>query len=165
MDRKIYRNAITAKEAEFLLNKDWAINETLGKEHASLTNVKDVPVINKLLEIIRKDFDFEIGGIKESYIRIETRGNGHRWHNDKGGYSADDTNTHMSWCQLGVSILLSDESEFTGGDTYYADMDFSHEENKIKSDRRQYDMCVHTSNVWHMVEPHEGSRTVLLMFI
>ena len=71
--RKIYRNAITSKDAEFLLNKDWAIDEILGKEHASLTNVKDVPVINKLLEIIRKDFDFEIGGIKESYIRIETQ--------------------------------------------------------------------------------------------
>ena len=86
-------------------------------------------------------------------------------HNDQGGYTKDDDNLHMEWCQVGVSILLSDESEFTGGDTYYADIDFSNEENKIKSDRRQYDMCAHTSDSWHMVEPHGGTRTVLLMFI
>ncbi len=154
MDRKIYRNAITTEDCN--------ISEKVGMEKSVLLKDFSDPIINALLELIREDFNFTIK--QESYIRIETRQNGHNWHIDRGTYDSK-VEGHMTWCQLGISILLSDESEFTGGDTYYADMDFSHEENKIKSDRRQYDMCVHTSDVWHMVEPHEGSRTVLLMFI
>ena len=53
-----------------------------------------------------KDFDFEINGY--SYMRIEQKTKGHEWHNAQGGYTKDDDNLHMKWCQVGVSILLSD---------------------------------------------------------
>jgi len=168
--RKIYRDAITEEEADILLLGEWAPEETFGTGHAYLINIHEgSAILTKLLEIIRADFDFEVKGVKgvkssgESYVRLETNKNGHRWHNDRGGYSMDDANLHMPWCQLGVSILLSSEDNFTGGDTYYADDD--KETNKVKADRRRYDMCVHASDVWHMVESHEGTRTVLLMFI
>ena len=40
-----------------------------------------------------------------------------------------------------------------------------HGDNKVKSDRNIYDLIVHKSDVWHMVEPNSGERIVLVFFI
>ena len=157
--RKIYRNIINEEDVNFLLDETWK-DPIFNKTGVYLNKSANVPVLNKLLEAIRKDFDFQINGY--SYMRIETRPAGHKWHNDIGVKYGNESG-HMQWCQLGVSILLSNENDFEGGDTYYGD-DINGT-NKIKSDRKQYDMCVHTSDEWHMVESHTGSRTVVLMFI
>ena len=111
------------------------------------------PIISSIIDLIREDFSFSIK--EESYFRIETKGEGHPWHVDTG------TNNHMMWCQVGISIILKDG--FTGGDTYYADDD--KETNKVKVVREKHDICVHSSDQWHMVDPHQGTRTVLIMFI
>jgi len=85
----------------------------------------------------------------------ETHKIGHKWHKDTG------TDNHMSWCQVGLSVLLT--NSFTGGLMYYADDDSG--KNKTLVKRKVGDLCVHDSSEWHMVEPHEGKRTVLLIFI
>ena len=157
--RKVYRNAIDSSEVDFLLNKEWG-EVGFNGNGALLNNVKELPLFNRLLDMIHKDFEFELK--EKSNVVIETKPAGHIWHNDKGAkYTGG--RMHMSWCQLGVSLLISNKNDFEGGNTYYADDD--KETNKIKSDRKQYDMCVHTSDEWHMVESHTGSRTVMLMFI
>jgi len=106
-------------------------------------------VINKLKEKI--DFDVK----EQSYWRIETMPNGHGWHIDTGD------NNQMTWCQVGVSILLN--GSFTGGETYYADD--AGITNVTKQERKIGDLCAHTSDEWHTVTPHKGKRTVFLMFI
>ena len=68
-------------------------------------------IVNKVITRLEKEFNFTIK--KESYWRIETKPKGHEWHTDTGA------NNHMMWCQVGVSILLT--NTFTGGETYYAD--------------------------------------------
>tara|TARA_Y100001938_G_scaffold148830_1_gene233660 strand:+ start:62 stop:487 length:426 start_codon:yes stop_codon:yes gene_type:complete len=140
--RKIYKNFITKKEANVLL-------KTLGGKIIDSKN----KITNKIVDKLKEDFDFKIK--PESYYHIEHYPSGHPWHKDTG------INNHMSWCQLGVSILLKNSS--SGGDTYYAE-DIKGT-NKIKSDRKLYDLIAHTSDEWHMVEPHEGERVVFLIFI
>ena len=151
MDRKIYRNAITQEEASVLIKNNYKGDRLLEIEN---------PIVSKLLDMIKDDFDFTLHS--KSYINSEVVKGGHAWHIDRGTYEAGKEG-HMSWCTIGVSILLSNESQFQGGDTFYGED--QNGLNKIKVDRNQYDMCVHTSDVWHMVESHEGFRHVLLMFI
>jgi len=109
------------------------------------------PTILKIINILKEHFDFVIK--PESYWRIEHKPNGHGWHVDTG------TNNHMMWCQVGCSILLTSNQEFTGGKTFYD------QENPVESKRDKYDIAAHSSDEWHMVEPHQGDRVVLLIFI
>ena len=143
--RKIYRNFINKKEVE-LLESD--VNSLFNK-----INVGDNKIIDRILSQLKEDFDFNIK--EQSYYLIEHIPKGHEWHRDTG------INNHMSWCEIGVSLLIKEP--LSGGDTYYADD--GKETNKIKVERNLYDLVAHTSNEWHMVEPHEGERKVFLMFI
>ena len=143
--RKIYRNFINKKEVE-LLESD--VNSLFNK-----INVGDNKIIDRILNQLKLDFDFSIK--EQSYYLIEHIPKGHEWHRDTG------INNHMSWCEIGVSLLIKEP--LSGGDTYYADDD--KETNKIKIERNLYDLIAHTSNEWHMVEPHKGERRVFLMFI
>ena len=140
--KKIYRNFITEEEANIL--KDLSSVKLLESDNK---------VVKKILCQLKKDFKFTIG--KESYYYTEKYPIGHPWHKDTGN------NDHMNWCEVGVSILL--EEPISGGDTYYADNIKG--SNKIKSDRKIYDLIAHTSDVYHMVEPHVGNRNVFLIFI
>ena len=142
--RKIYKNFITKEEADNQIS--------IGRCRNSIINT-DNKLISDIVNKLREDFDFEVE--EKSYWSIESRSRGHKWHRDTG------SNNHMTWCQVGVSILLKDGS--SGGETYYADDD--KETNKIKSNRELYDLIAHTSDEWHMVTPHKGNRYVLLMFI
>ena len=150
--RKVYRNFITKEEAEE------AINGFRGKGYFIDKGVKmsgkTTKLGKKILDKLKEDFKFEIN--KDSYWCIETTSPlGHLWHRDTG------TSNHMMWCQVGASLLLKDGDG--GGDTYYADDD--KETNKVKSDRKLYDLIAHTSDQWHMVEPSKGKRIVFLIFI
>lgn len=141
--RKVYENFLNKEDISFLLN---------NKERKKLKEEKP-EIINRIINHISKDFDFEIKN--ESYYVVETRKIGHKWHKDTG------SNNHMPWCQVGLSVLLT--SSFTGGLMYYADDDSG--KNKTLVKRKVGDLCVHDSSEWHMVEPHKGTRSVLLIFI
>lgn len=141
--RKVYENFLNKEDISFLLN---------DKKRKKLKEEKP-EIINRIINHISKDFDFEINN--ESYYLVETHKIGHKWHKDTG------TDNHMSWCQVGLSALLT--NSFTGGLMYYADDDSG--KNKTLVKRKVGDLCVHDSSEWHMVEPHEGKRTVLLIFI
>ena len=100
-----------------------------------------------------------------SYWRIETRPKGHEWHFDGcklvNGKFEDN---HMAWCQYGTTVLLSDPGEFTGGSIYF---EVDGEPKEVK-DHYLNGVCYTAGKfnnpVRHMVEPHQGKRTVLLMF-
>ena len=109
------------------------------------------PTILKIVSVLKEHFDFIIK--PESYWRIEHNPGGHEWHVDTG------TNNHMPWCQVGCSTLLTSNTQFTGGETFY------NKEEPIKSERDLYDIVAHSSDEWHMVTPHTGNRVVLLLFI
>ena len=140
--RKIYRSIITKEEAEILKKL----------ENARLLETQN-SVIKKIVNKLKEDFNFTIK--EKSYSYIEKYPRGHGWHIDTGNEG------HMQWCEVGASILL--EEPKSGGDTYYGD-DINGT-NKVKSDRNLYDLIAHTSDEYHIVEPHEGNRTVFLLFI
>ena len=139
--RKIYHSFITKEE---VISLESCKREVLGNNNKVL-----VKILNKL----KKDFDFSVK--KESYCLMEHMPGGHQWHRDVG------VSNHMSWCEVGISILIKEP--ISGGNTYYADDD--KETNKTKIERGLYDLIVHTSDEWHMVEPHKGKREVFLIFI
>jgi hypothetical protein len=143
--RKKYSNFINEDEKENLLSNFFPSRHKLK----SINN----NVINKIIAKIKEDFDFEIKN--ESYLLIEQNSDGHKWHLDTGNHN------QMSWCQIGISMLLSEPNET--GITYYAED--GRGTNKTKIDRNVFDLLVHTSDEWHMVTPNNNNRTVLLMFI
>tara|TARA_R110001592_G_scaffold33581_5_gene116245 strand:- start:3324 stop:3773 length:450 start_codon:yes stop_codon:yes gene_type:complete len=148
--RKIYKNFL--KEDEVNIITDFYKSKMGGGLTLKINNNKH-EVLDSIINKLKDDFLFEVKS--QSYWRLESRQSGHPWHRDTG------SNNQMPWCQVGVSILLKKGN--SGGETYYADDD--KETNKIKSNRKLYDLVAHTSDEWHMVTPHEGSRSVLLMFI
>jgi hypothetical protein len=149
--KKIYRNFTNEKQ----------IVEAFGSITPSGTHFKygksasyfDNIFVKKVLEKLKEDFDFEIK--PESYWLLEHRPGGHKWHKDTG------TSNHMMWCQVGISVLLKEPE--TGGDTWYGDDEMG--TNAKKSDRKVFDLVAHTSDEYHMVDAHKGSRVVFLMFI
>ena len=86
---------------------------------------------------------------KEAYARVEHRTSGHGWHKDTG------SSKHMMWCSFGCSILLSNPSEFDGGEFHYRDG---------KSDQEVRSLVMHSSDVEHLITKHSGKRIVLLFF-
>ena len=141
--RKIYKNYFTAQDAK--------LAEALNGITKAVKLVDKYP-FSKVIKTINDDFN--VSPVKKSFLNVEQRSEGHEWHKDTG------TNDHMMWCRVGGSIILKKGS---GGDTYYADDD--KETNKVKSERGLYDLVLHTSDEWHMVEPNDGNRKVLLIFI
>ena len=143
--KKIYSDFITNEEKEILISNFYPTRHKL-----KLVNNK---IIDKIINKLKIDFDFEIND--ESYLIIEQNADGHKWHLDTGNHN------HMSWCQIGVSMLLSEPNNT--GITYYADDENG--TNKTKVDRNIFDLLAHTSDEWHMVTPNDNERTVFLMFI
>jgi len=140
--KKIYRNFITKEEADNLINNDSILHTAMP--------FNDNKIVERILDTIKDDFDFTVK--PTSYYRTEQFPGGHVWHLD---------NEAPGNCEVAGSILIKDCK--TGGDTYYADNENG--DNKVKSDRNIYDLIVHKSDVWHMVEPNSGERIVLVFFI
>ena len=125
---------------------------------------------NELLQKVAKRYqsmvdDQEFILSSPSYWRIETRPKGHEWHYDgckliEGEFE----DNHMAWCQFGTTVLLSDPDEFTGGRIFF---EIDGEPKEVK-DHYLNGVCYTAGKLnnpmKHMVEPHEGKRTVLLMF-
>ena len=144
--KKIYRNFTNKKEIldSLILNEKKGVNIKIQN-----TKNKFVNKVNKLSE----DFNFNIK--EQSYWLIEHKPGGHAWHRDTG------TGNHMTWCQVGVSLLLKKADD--GGETYYSSSWSG--KNSVKVERDLYDLVAHTSDEWHMVKKHKGERIVFLMFI
>ena len=145
--RKIYRNFIDKQTAIECLSN------TSQNRHSLLKT--DNALVKRIIEKLKEDFEFNVK--EQSYWLTERRGSGHVWHKDTG------TSNHMVWCEVGVSILLSEQDDFKGGDTWYGDDEKG--TNATKSKRKPYDLVAHTSDEWHKVDSHEGQRNVFLMFI
>tara|TARA_R100000278_G_scaffold12845_3_gene13707 strand:- start:300 stop:731 length:432 start_codon:yes stop_codon:yes gene_type:complete len=108
-------------------------------------------VVDKIINKLKIDFSFTVKD--ESYFKIEQTGkDGHDWHVDTG------SNNHMMWCELGGTILL--KADYEGGKTYYK------EDGKVVEVERSIgDLCAHSSDVEHKVDPTTGDRQVFLIFI
>lgn len=140
---------------DFLTKED--IEQLPSGKWQRIVAYKDHPIISKILSQIN-EYTLENWGVEYdlhelSYFSTERRPEGHIWHVDTG------SRNHMPWCRLGVTILLTED--FTGGEIYYR------EEGKISyfGTRKAGTLYMHTSDVEHMVKPHEGNRTVFLLFI
>ena len=144
--RKLYKNFFTAEEA--------ATSQQLkANSQTKATDLANTQPFAKIIKTIRRDFD--VSPNASSYINIERRESGHKWHKDTGD------SDHMMWCRVGGSIILNEGKG--GGDTYYGEN--IEGLNKVKSERGLYDLVLHTSDEWYMVEPNKGGREVLLIFI
>ena len=108
-------------------------------------------IVDKIINKLKIDFSFTVKD--ESYFKIEQTGkDGHDWHVDTG------SNNHMMWCELGGTILL--KADYEGGKTYYK------EDGKVVEVERSIgDLCAHSSDVEHKVDPTTGDRQVFLIFI
>mgnify|MGYP003119509271 FL=1 len=136
--RKLYKQAINSKDALELIE--------LGYKKVNILENIDLPVISKILSIIKNDFNFTVN--KNSYCVLEKTSNeGHKWHVDTG------SNNHMAWCQVGASILIDSKKE--------EDVVYYKDEEVI---RFKYDMVAHSSDVEHMVKGSDN-RIVYLIFI
>lgn len=144
--RNIYHKAITSQEANYLLQK-------YGGGKKLFVELTNEPIVSRLISLMREDFNFTVK--EQSYFRVEHMPGGHVWHTDTGDSG------HMKWCELGSSVLLT--SSFTGGETLYA-TDENLNEVEV-AEREIFDLVAHTSDEWHKVNPHKGTRVVLLMFI
>ena len=108
-------------------------------------------VVDKIINKLKIDFSFTVKD--ESYFKIEQTGkDGHDWHVDTG------SSNHMMWCELGGTILL--KADYQGGKTYYKE-----DSKVIEVERDIGDLCAHSSDVEHKVDPTTGDRQVFLIFI
>jgi hypothetical protein len=153
--KKIYRNFITKDIADKLLAKRDPSKHKIKKSDLKSVLNDQTDLVKKVLDKLKEDFEFKVKD--QSYWLVEIRSDGHEWHKDTG------SGGHMMWCEVGVSILLSDRDNFEGGDTWYSKD--GNDDNATKSDRETYDLVAHTSDEWHKVDPHTGERCVFLMFI
>jgi hypothetical protein len=70
----------------------------------------------------------------------------------------------MAWCQYGTTVCLSSPYEYTGGRILF---EIDGEPQEVKDHYLNgviYTAGKFNNPVRHMVEPHQGNRTVLLMF-
>lgn len=113
-------------------------------------------IVNRLGDHIGVKFETKAPG----YYRLESKPKGHTEHTDTG-YKKGKPSDHMAWCEYGVSILLSPPELFKGGELEYT------KENKqtITPQEHYLSAIVHTSNEYHLVNPHKGTRKVLLFFL
>jgi hypothetical protein len=130
-------DVLTSEEAETLTSRIGKFGNT------------DFTPIRKVLDSI-KDAGIDFTLHHKSYWRVESRAAGHGWHVDTGNKN------HMAWCTYGGSVLLTDPKDFTGGVLTYKDG---------VAPKEKLRLYIHSSDVEHMVTPHEGKRIVLLLFI
>ena len=139
-------NFITQEEAD-QLRALWADRTLNSKaEYGNLKNRKGVErdIAMRFAEMV------SVTPHDQAYVRLSHKPEGHKWHKDTG------TKNHMPWCSYGGSILLSRDYEFVGGGFHYREGEI---------EQPHLSLTYHTSDVEHMVQPHQGIRMVFLMFI
>ena len=133
-------NVITAEEAKILRE----------------TNIKKGEA-REIVEEIKRIIDtvsFHINWKKPSYIRIEEKTSGHKWHVDTGGpYGSEG---HMTWCNLGCSLLLTDDED--AGYLEYRDG------TKLLPKEHFCGLAIHSSDIEHKVSKNK-TRVALLLFL
>ena len=136
--------AITAQEAEHLMAtapRDWSEPLTTAP-----------PTVRRVLDRLREAHDFTV--TEQSYWRVQdTPEAGVWWHRDSGSHG------HMSWCTVGVSILLTEDRS--------AEFKYRRDGREEITPQERYGALLHSSDWEHSVSaPEPGApRTVLLFFI
>lgn len=121
----------------------------LTAEEAGSLQVGRVDLCHPLVERLR---DLMPGAIvPEAYARVERKADGHSWHVDTGDGG------HMPWCKYSGSVLLSPPDTFTGGMFRFR--------NPAAEYKHYLSLLTYSSDQEHCVEPHEGERRVLLIFL
>ena len=109
----------------------------------------DDPLVSPAVEAVRDKFDVALED--PSYVRVECRKEGHDWHLDNG--------SHMPWCGVSASILLTERpDDGVGGVLEFADDVPAQEPGALwvwDQDKQNR----------HRVTPHNGWRICLLMFL
>ncbi len=151
--RKLLENVITQEDADLL--------PPPKMRHIKLKTTEN-PAILKVLEAIFRETGLRTKDLHAmSYARISHQPQGHGWHNDKGQLGERHTNSHMNWCRVGASVLLTDD--FTGGTFWYKDNWNSTIQTAVS--RNKFDLVLHDSDQIHSVSPNKGNRVALLIFI
>ncbi len=136
-----------------------------GKTGAMISDFSH-EIVQKVANAYQKEVDGHEFILKSpSYWRIETRPKGHEWHFDGCKLiNGEFVDNHMAWCQYGTTVSLSRSDEYTGGKIYF---EIDGEPKEVKDHYLKgvcYTAGKFNNPVRHMVEPHKGNRTVLLMF-
>ena len=109
----------------------------------------DDPLVRPVIESVRSQFDVTFAS--PSYVRVESRKEGHDWHCDNG--------KHMPWCSVSGSILLVDKPLDGVGGT----LEFSDEVPVQRpGDLWLWDTAFENR---HRVLQHNGWRVCLLLFL
>tara|TARA_R100001594_G_scaffold55921_1_gene89622 strand:+ start:2734 stop:3162 length:429 start_codon:yes stop_codon:yes gene_type:complete len=140
--RKLIKDVIDKDDAKQIL-----------KECSSGNHDFSHPIITKALQNIEEVVG-KLGTNAPSYARVERRAPGHKWHKDTG------SNNHMTWCNIGVSILLRKSVGPNKGLFKYKEPDQSYTQ-----DEHYLNAIVHSSDQWHKVDESDIGRAVLLMFL
>ena len=133
-------NVITAEEAKILRE----------------TNIKKGEA-REIVEEIKRIIDtvsFHINWKKPSYIRIEEKTSGHKWHVDTGGSYG--SKGHMQWCGFGCSLLLTDDED--AGYLEYRDG------TKLLPKEHYCGLAINSSDIEHKVSKNK-TRVALLLFL
>ena len=153
------------KRVEGIITSDEAEKIKQYGESHGIINTFDHEIVNRVVATYQEQVSGKLISEFPSYWRVESRAPGHEWHYDgcklENGIFVDN---HMPWCQYGSTILLSDMGEFTGGQLY-----LNMDETVLEVTDSYLTGIIYTAGktnnpVKHMVTPHVGSRTVLLMF-
>ena len=139
--REFIPGVITPDEARYLVNlKERGEEKDLSIDHAPVKKIHDT--INSLVNVSWN---------LPTYTRIESLSKmGHDWHVDTGN------NNHMSWCNYGCSILLTDNPE--AGCLEYRDG------HKLDAEKHYCGLAIHSSDVEHRTN-HSGTRITYLAFL
>ena len=151
------KGILTPDEAKDIAN--------LGQRNQSNSDFSHelVQKVAKCYQLMVDDQEFILES--PSYWRIETRPRGHKWHFDGCRLiNGEFVDNHMAWCQFGTTVCLSKSDEYEGGRIFF---EIDGEPTEIR-DHYLNGVCYPAGKfnnpVRHMVEPHKGNRTVLLMF-
>lgn len=152
-----YLGIVTPDEAKYL--KDLGHSQRLISDFSH----ELIQKVAKRYQSMVDDHEFVLQ--KPSYWRIERRPKGHPWHFDGcKSINGEFVDNHMAWCEYGTTVLLTPPENFTGGKIYF---EVDGEPQEVKDHYLNgviYTAGKFNNPVRHMVEPHEGNRTVLLMF-
>jgi hypothetical protein len=150
--RKLIKNVITDNMTTDLLGR-WSQS---GLVH----NCFNQYPVDFLVDVIKQHAPINPGG--KSFLNVECRGAGHDKHYD--GCKPDLSPNHMPWCQYSAVALLSDPSDFEGGEFRFYEPDESYREELHRS-LLVYSSGAENEPQLHSAGSHQhGERWVLLMF-
>ena len=127
----------------------YALTESEAETIRTVTMMQfDHPLVERMVDIM-KLYAPDAAITPKSYVRVESKADGHDWHCDTGNMG------HMKWCAYSGSVLLT--NDFVGGDFEFDDG---------TKHRHYLDLLMFSSDERHRVLPHGGGdRMALLLFL